>query len=75
MVAVPLPLSENVRPAGSVPCTVIAGAGAPVVTMVVLNGVLTIALADAALTIDGATCSDRTSGVLPTAIQAERAPA
>ena len=61
MVAVPLPLSVKVSPAGSAPDSVSAGAGSPVVVTVKLNGVPTIEVAEAALVIAGASFSVRVS--------------
>ena len=54
MVAVPLPLSVQLRPAGKAPVSLMAGAGAPVVLTLKLKGVPTLAVADAALVIKGA---------------------
>ena len=59
MVAVPLPLSVKVIPAGRAPVSVSAGVGAPVVVTVKLNGAPTIEVADAALVMAGATFSVR----------------
>jgi hypothetical protein len=55
MVAVPLPLSLNVMEPGSVPVSVSAGVGEPIVVTVVLNADPTIDVAEFALVIDGAT--------------------
>ena len=59
MVAVPLPLSVKVSPAGSAPDSVIAGVGSPVVVTVKLNAAPTIEVAEAALVMVGATFSVR----------------
>ena len=75
IVAVPLPLSVNVIPAGSAPVSVSAGAGAPVVATVKLNGAPTIEDADAALVIAGATFSVRVSvAPVPRFTQSDRSP-
>ena len=55
--AVPLPLSVRVMPAGSAPDSVIAGVGAPVVSTVKLKAVPTMEVADAALVMAGGTFS------------------
>jgi hypothetical protein len=57
IVAVPLPLSVNVIPAGRVPDSVSAGLGAPVVLTVKLNGAPTIDVAEFALVMAGAVFS------------------
>ncbi len=48
-VPVPSPLSTNVTPAGSVPLTVMAGGGAPMVVTVNVPGVPTVNVVVAAL--------------------------
>ena len=60
-VAVPLPLSTKVIPAGRAPVSVMAGAGSPVVYTVALKAVPTMELAELALMMVGATCSVRVS--------------
>ena len=75
IVAVPLPLSVNVMPAGSAPVSVSFGAGAPVVVTVKLNGAPTIEEADAALVMAGATFSVRVSvAPVPRLTQSDRLP-
>ena len=59
MVAVPLALSVKVMPDGRAPDSVRAGTGSPVVDTVKLNGAPTMAVAELALVMAGATCSDR----------------
>ena len=53
MVAVPLPLSVKVIPAGRAPVSVRAGAGSPVVVTVKLKGAPTMEVAEAALVMVG----------------------
>ncbi len=67
MVAVPSPSSENVRPAGSVPVSVSAGAGWPVVVTVHEPGVPTGSCAVDALVTAGAsrTTTDRCCSSVP----------
>jgi hypothetical protein len=75
IVALPLPLSVNVMPAGSAPVSVSAAAGAPVVATVKLNGAPTIEDADAALVIAGATFSVRVSvAPVPRLTQSDSSP-
>src|SRR5437899_1881137 len=72
IVAVPLPWSVKVIPAGRAPDSVSAGVGAPVVVTVKLNGAPTIEVADEALVMIGATFSVRTRGAVPTSTQSDR---
>jgi hypothetical protein len=53
-VAVPLPLSANVIPGGSVPVSVIAAAGYPVVVTVYVPGNVVVKVAVGALVMEGA---------------------
>ena len=75
IVAVPLPLSVKLIPAGRAPDSVSAGVGAPVVVTVKLNGAPTIEVADEALVMVGPTFSVRTRGAVPTSTQSDRSPA
>ena len=75
IVAVPLPLSVNVSPPGRAPDSVMAGAGAPVVDTVKLNGAPTIEVAALALRMAGATFSLSVSvALVPRLTQSESWP-